>query len=68
MAALLFIRPHVHDALRRTIAHPVTATGTALHAGVPVTMTLAPAAGRAAASCFRAQRSGHAIFPPATTW
>jgi UDP-3-O-[3-hydroxymyristoyl] N-acetylglucosamine deacetylase len=29
---------------RRTIAHPVTATGTALHAGVPVTMTLSPAA------------------------
>jgi UDP-3-O-[3-hydroxymyristoyl] N-acetylglucosamine deacetylase len=28
---------------RRTIAHPVTATGTALHAGVPVTMTLLPA-------------------------
>ena len=30
---------------RRTVAHPVTATGTALHAGVPVTMTLSPAAG-----------------------
>ncbi len=30
---------------RRTIAHPVTATGTALHAGVPVTMTLSPGAG-----------------------
>jgi UDP-3-O-[3-hydroxymyristoyl] N-acetylglucosamine deacetylase len=30
---------------RRTLAHPVTATGTALHAGVPVTMTLSPAAG-----------------------
>ena len=29
---------------RRTIARPVTATGTALHAGVPVTMTCAPAA------------------------
>jgi UDP-3-O-[3-hydroxymyristoyl] N-acetylglucosamine deacetylase len=29
---------------RRTIAQPVTATGTALHAGVPVTMTLSPAA------------------------
>ena len=28
---------------RRTIAHPVTATGTALHAGVPVTMTCSPA-------------------------
>jgi UDP-3-O-[3-hydroxymyristoyl] N-acetylglucosamine deacetylase len=28
---------------RRTIAHPVTASGTALHAGVPVTMTLSPA-------------------------
>jgi UDP-3-O-[3-hydroxymyristoyl] N-acetylglucosamine deacetylase len=28
---------------RRTIAHPVTAAGTALHAGVPVTMTCAPA-------------------------
>jgi UDP-3-O-[3-hydroxymyristoyl] N-acetylglucosamine deacetylase len=28
---------------RRTIAHTVTATGTALHAGVPVTMILAPA-------------------------
>ena len=28
---------------RRTIARPVTATGTALHAGVPVTMTCAPA-------------------------
>lgn len=28
---------------RRTIAHPVTATGTALHAGVSVTMTCAPA-------------------------
>lgn len=29
---------------RRTIAHPVTASGTALHSGVPVTMTLSPAA------------------------
>jgi UDP-3-O-[3-hydroxymyristoyl] N-acetylglucosamine deacetylase len=29
---------------RRTIAHSVTATGTALHAGVPVTMTCSPAA------------------------
>ena len=29
---------------RRTVAHPVTATGTALHAGVPVSMTLSPAA------------------------
>jgi len=29
---------------RRTIARPVTATGTALHAGVPVTMGLSPAA------------------------
>jgi len=29
---------------RRTVAHPVTATGTALHAGVPVTMTLSPGA------------------------
>jgi UDP-3-O-[3-hydroxymyristoyl] N-acetylglucosamine deacetylase len=29
---------------RRTVAHPVTATGNALHAGVPVTMTLSPAA------------------------
>ncbi|HKQ44346.1 MAG TPA: UDP-3-O-acyl-N-acetylglucosamine deacetylase [Rhizomicrobium sp.] len=29
---------------RRTIAHPVHATGTALHSGVPVTMTLSPAA------------------------
>ena len=29
--------------LRRTIAHPVTVSGTALHAGVPVTMTLSPA-------------------------
>ncbi len=29
---------------RRTIARAVTATGTALHAGVPVTMTLAPGA------------------------
>ena len=28
---------------RYTIAHAVTATGTALHAGVPVTMTCAPA-------------------------
>jgi UDP-3-O-[3-hydroxymyristoyl] N-acetylglucosamine deacetylase len=28
--------------LRRTIAHPVTVSGTALHAGVPVTMTLSP--------------------------
>jgi UDP-3-O-[3-hydroxymyristoyl] N-acetylglucosamine deacetylase len=28
---------------RRTIAHQVRATGTALHAGVPVTMTLSPA-------------------------
>jgi UDP-3-O-[3-hydroxymyristoyl] N-acetylglucosamine deacetylase len=28
---------------RRTIAHPVTATGTALHAGVAVTMALSPA-------------------------
>jgi UDP-3-O-[3-hydroxymyristoyl] N-acetylglucosamine deacetylase len=27
---------------RRTVAHPVTATGAALHAGVPVTMTLSP--------------------------
>ncbi len=30
--------------LRRTIAHPVKVSGTALHAGVPVTMTLAPLA------------------------
>ena len=30
--------------LRRTLARTVTATGTALHAGVPVTMTLSPAA------------------------
>jgi len=30
---------------RRTIAHPVTVSGTALHAGVPVTMTLSPAKG-----------------------
>jgi UDP-3-O-[3-hydroxymyristoyl] N-acetylglucosamine deacetylase len=30
--------------LRRTLAHPVTASGTALHSGVPVTMTLSPAA------------------------
>ena len=30
--------------LRRTVAHPVTATGTALHAGVRVSMTLSPAA------------------------
>jgi UDP-3-O-[3-hydroxymyristoyl] N-acetylglucosamine deacetylase len=29
---------------RRTLAHPVTASGTALHSGVPVTMTLSPAA------------------------
>jgi UDP-3-O-[3-hydroxymyristoyl] N-acetylglucosamine deacetylase len=29
---------------RRTIAQPVTVTGTALHAGVPVTMTLGPGA------------------------
>jgi UDP-3-O-[3-hydroxymyristoyl] N-acetylglucosamine deacetylase len=29
---------------RRTIAHAVTAAGTALHAGIPVTMTLSPAA------------------------
>ena len=29
---------------RRTIAHPVRATGTALHAGVPVTMILSPGA------------------------
>jgi len=29
---------------RRTVAHPVTATGAALHAGVPVTMTLSPGA------------------------
>ncbi|HTC83644.1 MAG TPA: UDP-3-O-acyl-N-acetylglucosamine deacetylase [Rhizomicrobium sp.] len=28
---------------RRTIARPVTVSGTALHAGVPVTMTLSPA-------------------------
>jgi UDP-3-O-[3-hydroxymyristoyl] N-acetylglucosamine deacetylase len=28
---------------RRTIAHSVTATGTALHAGVPVNMTVSPA-------------------------
>ena len=27
---------------RRTIAHPVTVSGTTLHAGVPVTMTLSP--------------------------
>jgi UDP-3-O-[3-hydroxymyristoyl] N-acetylglucosamine deacetylase len=31
-------------AFRTTIARPVTVTGTALHAGVPVTMTLAPRA------------------------
>jgi len=31
--------------LRRTIAHPVTVSGTALHAGVPVTMTLSPGKG-----------------------
>ena len=30
---------------RRTIARTVTVSGTALHAGVPVTMTLSPAAG-----------------------
>jgi UDP-3-O-[3-hydroxymyristoyl] N-acetylglucosamine deacetylase len=30
--------------LRRTLVHPVTASGTALHSGVPVTMTLSPAA------------------------
>src|SRR6478736_10127475 len=30
--------------LRRTIVHPVTVSGTALHAGVPVTMTLSPLA------------------------
>ncbi len=30
-------------ALRTTIARPVSASGTALHAGVPVTMTLSPA-------------------------
>src|SRR5262245_16591518 len=29
---------------RRTIAHPVTVSGTALHAGIPVTMSLSPAA------------------------
>jgi UDP-3-O-[3-hydroxymyristoyl] N-acetylglucosamine deacetylase len=29
---------------RRTLSHPVTASGTALHSGVPVTMTLSPAA------------------------
>jgi UDP-3-O-[3-hydroxymyristoyl] N-acetylglucosamine deacetylase len=29
---------------RRTLAHEVTATGTALHAGVPVTMIMSPAA------------------------
>jgi UDP-3-O-[3-hydroxymyristoyl] N-acetylglucosamine deacetylase len=29
---------------RRTVAHPVTATGTALHAGIAVTMTLSPGA------------------------
>src|SRR6478735_3403354 len=29
---------------RRTVAHPVSATGAALHAGVPVTMTLSPGA------------------------
>src|SRR5438874_8093511 len=29
---------------RRTVAHPVTAVGTALHAGIPVTMTLSPGA------------------------
>src|SRR5471030_36691 len=28
--------------LRRTLAHPVTASGTALHSGVSVTMTLSP--------------------------
>jgi UDP-3-O-[3-hydroxymyristoyl] N-acetylglucosamine deacetylase len=31
---------------RRTIAHPVTASGTALHSGVTVTMTLSPAVAR----------------------
>ena len=31
--------------LRRTIANTVTVTGTALHAGVPVTMALSPASG-----------------------
>lgn len=30
--------------LRRTIAHAVTVSGTALHAGIPVTMTLSPGA------------------------
>jgi len=30
---------------RRTLAHTVTASGNALHSGVPVTMTLSPAAG-----------------------
>jgi UDP-3-O-[3-hydroxymyristoyl] N-acetylglucosamine deacetylase len=30
--------------LRRTVAHDVTASGIALHSGVPVTMTLSPAA------------------------
>src|SRR6266404_4792799 len=30
--------------LRRTLAHSVTASGIALHSGVPVTMTLSPAA------------------------
>lgn len=29
--------------LRRTVAHPVTVSGTALHAGVPVAMSLSPA-------------------------
>ena len=40
MAALFVYKPLMTP--RRTIAHPVTATGTALHAGVPVTMTLSP--------------------------
>jgi len=40
LAALFVYKPLMTP--RRTIAHPVTATGTALHAGVPVTMTLSP--------------------------
>jgi UDP-3-O-[3-hydroxymyristoyl] N-acetylglucosamine deacetylase len=37
---------------RRTIAHDIRATGTALHAGVPVTMVLSPAPG-GHGICFR---------------
>ena len=52
---------------RHTIAREITATGIALHAGVPVTMRLSPApAGQGVV--FRRADLGGAIFPPAMTW